>query len=133
LTRFSDIASRFLEQLGYEPHPCESEEEARGRSVELIARRKWPCYFFTSDTTGEKDFEEFFTEHETLDVRRFKTLVAIQNAPAFDDAKLVHFLGQIHAMRARCQWTKGEIVDLFNAMIPEFKHLETGKYLDGRM
>jgi FlaA1/EpsC-like NDP-sugar epimerase len=133
LTRFSEIASRFLEQLGYEPHPCASEEEARSRSAELIAQRKWPCYFFTSDTTGEKDFEEFFTERETLDERRFRTLVAIQNAPVFDGAKLDQFLSRIHFMQARREWTKGEIVDLFNAMIPEFKHLETGKYLDGRM
>jgi FlaA1/EpsC-like NDP-sugar epimerase len=133
LTRFSDIAVRFLEHLGYEPHPCDSEDEARSRSAELIARRKWPCYFFRSDTTGEKDFEEFFTDRETLDTGRFATLAAIKNEPTFDGARLDAFLQSIAEMRARRTWTKADIVALFNGMIPEFHHLETGKYLDGRM
>jgi len=133
LTRFSDIAVRFLEQLGYEPHPCESEDEARSRSSELIASRKWPCYFFRSDTTGEKDFEEFFTDRETLDTSRFETLAAIKNEAVFDGGLLDSFLREIETLRTRRSWSKSEIVSLFNRMIPEFHHLETGKYLDGRM
>ena len=59
LITFAEIARKYLTQLGYEPFECESEEEARGRCSELIKLKKWPCYFFKSDTTGEKDFEEF--------------------------------------------------------------------------
>ena len=64
LITFSEIAEKFLYQLGYQPYECETEEEARKRCDELIKIKKWPCYFFQSDTTGEKDFEEFFTDSE---------------------------------------------------------------------
>ena len=54
MTRFSDIAIRFLEQAGYEAVQCQTEDEARARVAELIPQKKWPVYFFGSDTTGEK-------------------------------------------------------------------------------
>jgi FlaA1/EpsC-like NDP-sugar epimerase len=133
LTRFSDIACRYLTQLGFEPHACDSEKEARDRSAELIGQKKWPCYFFASDTTGEKDIEEFYTSAETLDMNRFKSIGVIKNKPEFEAAKLEHFTRTIEAIRARPVWDKPEIVDLFNSMIPDFAHIETGKYLDGRM
>lgn len=133
LTRFSDIAVRYLQRLGYEPFECASEDEARDRAAELIAQRRWPCYFFASDTTGEKDFEEFFTEAETLDMQRFESIGIIENAPQFDAARLQHFLGTIEAARRRGHWDKPELVALFNEMIPDFQHKETGKYLDSRM
>jgi FlaA1/EpsC-like NDP-sugar epimerase len=133
LTRFSDIAVRFLEQLGYEAYECASEDEARGRASELIASRRWPCYFFASDTTGEKDFEEFFTEREILDMDRFGSLGVISNDPSFDPAKLDRFMDRIRGMLAAGAWQRGELVELFNEMIPEFNHRETGKFLDGRM
>ncbi len=133
LTRFSDIAVRYLEALGYEPHPCASEEEARERAEELIPQRRWPVYFFASDTTGEKDFEEFFTGAETLDMDRFRSIGVIRNEAVFDGPRLDDFLARIAEIRSRPTWDKPEIVDLFNAMIPEFSHKETGKYLDSRM
>ena len=133
LTRFSDIATRYLQALGFEPYECASEDEARGRASELIARKQWPVYFFASDTTGEKDFEEFYTGAETLDMNRFQNIGIIKNDPAYDDAKLEHFLATIDRIRAQATWDKPELVDLFNFMIPEFQHKETGKYLDGRM
>ena len=133
LTRFSDIAVRYLESLGFEPHECGSEDEARGRAAELIAAKKWPVYFFASDTTGEKDFEEFYTDAETLDMERFGNIGVILNEPEFDDARLGHFLTRIEEIRGGGVWDKPEIVELFNYMIPGFQHKETGKYLDGRM
>ena len=50
LTTFSDIAERFIKSLGYEPYYCATEEEARSQSSALIASKRWPCYFFKSDT-----------------------------------------------------------------------------------
>ena len=133
LVRFSDIAIRFLEALGFEPHQCQSESEARGRAGELIAKKKWPVYFFASDTTGEKDFEEFFTDAEVLDMDRFSTVGVIKNEPSFDQDSLAYFLDRIAQIRSGSTWDKPEIVDLFNHMIPDFNHKEMGKYLDGRM
>ena len=133
LTRFSDIAVRYLENLGFEPYECESEDEARGRAAELIARKRWPVYFFASDTTGEKDFEEFFIEGQDLDLERFETIGVIRNPAEYDGELLGHFLAEIERIRSRPIWDKPELVDLFNRMIPEFRHQERGKYLDARM
>ena len=133
LTRFSDIAVRYLESLGFTPFECASEDEARGRSAELIARKQWPVYFFASDTTGEKDFEEFYTDAETLDMGRFANLGVIKNEPVFDSDKLDWFISSVKEIRLGATWDKPEIVTLFNEMIPDFNHKETGKYLDNRM
>lgn len=133
LTRFSDIAVRYLAALGYEAYECASEDEARDRAAELIAKRQWPCYFFASDTTGEKDFEEFFTDAEALDMERFQSIGVIKNAPVYDKERLEYFLATINRLRSQSTWDKPELVDLFNYMIPDFAHKETGKYLDSRM
>jgi FlaA1/EpsC-like NDP-sugar epimerase len=133
LTKFSDIAMRYLENLGYTPYECDNEEEARSRASELINARKWPVYFFVSDTTGEKDFEEFFTMGETLDMGRFKNLGIIKNEAIFDDSQLDMFLDTIAEISGESIWDKPEVVALFHKMLPDFGHKETGKYLDSRM
>ena len=133
LITFAEIAVKYLEQLGYEPHLCESEDEARRLAETLPAQGKWPCLFTDSDTTGEKDFEEFFTENETLDMARFHNLGIIKNEPVFDQQALEMFASYVRERKAALSWSKEEIVDLFYRMIPEFGHKETGKYLDGKM
>ena len=133
LTTFSDIAERYLENRGFEPYHCASEDEARARVAELIGSKRWPCYFFKSDTTGEKDFEEFFTDKELLDMSKFMNLGVIKNEAKYDASLLNEFLEAVSEIRAQSYWEKAPIVNLFNKMIPDFDHKETGKYLDGRM
>lgn len=133
LITFSEIAIRFLKEHGYEPYKCESEDEARDRAEELIAKKQWPCYFFKSVTTGEKDFEEFFTDNEDLDVERFKSIGVILNKPTFDETKLDEFMDGIKALREKGTWVKDDIVKLYFGILPKFAHKETGKYLDQRM
>ena len=133
LITFSEIAVRYLRERGYEPYECESEDDARDRVEELIANKQWPCYFFKSDTTGEKDFEEFFTDNEDLEMERFETVGVIKNQPDFDEAKLDDFMDGIEALRNKGTWTKDDIVKLYFGLLPEFAHKETGKYLDQRM
>jgi FlaA1/EpsC-like NDP-sugar epimerase len=133
LITFSEIAERYLVQLGYEPFHCKTEDEARGRMSELKTKRQWPVYFFKSDTTGEKDFEEFFTDKEKLDMNRFKKIGVIQNEAFYNEEKIKKFEKKIGELRSRGQWTRGDLISLFNEMIPEFNHKETGKFLDGRM
>ena len=133
LITFSEIAIKYLKQLGYEPFECDSEDEARNRAEELIAKNKWPCYFFKSDTTGEKDFEEFFTDKEDLDMDQFNTIGVIRNQPDFDEVKLNEFVDGMSELRVRGGWNKDEILKLYFNLLPEFTHKETGKYLDQRM
>ena len=130
---FSDIAERYINHLGYEPYQCSSEEEARERFKELYSLGKWPCYFFKSDTTGEKDFEEFYTINEVLDLGRFENLGVIKNNLKYDSSLLDYFLEEIKNIKNKNIWKKEDIVDLFKKTIPDFNHLETGKYLDERM
>jgi FlaA1/EpsC-like NDP-sugar epimerase len=133
LISFADIAVKYLAEIGYEPYLCESEEEARNNVDDLIKQKKWPCLFTASDTTGEKDFEEFFTDLEVLDMERFENLGIIKNEVDFDSFKLENFTSEIAQMKADNKWSKEGIVSLFHKMIPNFGHKETGKYLDSKM
>lgn len=133
LITFSEIAEHYLSELGYEAVPCQSEEEAR-RSVELLASRgQWPCWFFASDTTGEKDFEEFFTEREDLDFDRFERIGVIRNGLGQQTNRLDGFLDGIKELRRAGSWEKSDLVELFYSVLPDFAHKETGKYLDSKM
>ncbi|WP_186175666.1 UDP-N-acetylglucosamine 4,6-dehydratase [Vibrio jasicida] len=133
LISFADIAVKYLEQLGFEPHLCETEEEARQLAHTLPEQGKWPCLFTASDTTGEKDFEEFFTDKEELDMSRFENLGIIKNEPLYEQELLTLFENSISEMKDERAWTKEQIVKLFFSMIPDFGHKETGKYLDSKM
>ncbi|MDD5211962.1 MAG: UDP-N-acetylglucosamine 4,6-dehydratase [Sulfuricurvum sp.] len=133
LITFADIAVKYLENLGFKPHLCGSEDEARALATTLPDQGQWPCLFTASDTTGEKDFEEFFTEKETLDMGQFHNLGVIKNDPVYNESKLNRFTETINRMKAARAWTKDQIVELFFEMIPGFAHKETGKYLDGKM
>jgi len=133
LITFADIARRYLQTLGYEACECATEDEARARVGELVRDRKWPCYFFKTDTTGEKDFEEFTAENDVLDLERFRRIGIIKNKPLLNPCQLNKFLAEIGRMRARGAWTKQELVDLFCDMIPAFQHTEKNKSLDSRM
>jgi FlaA1/EpsC-like NDP-sugar epimerase len=133
LITFADIAVKYLKEKGYEPYLCKDEDEARNLVKILPARGQWPCLFTSSDTTGEKDFEEFFTDNEILDMNRFENLGVIKNELTYDESKLKHFTDKIEQMKLAREWTKDQIVELFFKMIPDFGHKETGKYLDGKM
>jgi FlaA1/EpsC-like NDP-sugar epimerase len=130
---FSEIAERYLVSQGYESVQCATEEEARERVEELKRKKKYPVYFFKSDTTGEKDFEEFYTDKEKINMNRFHSIGIIKNEADYDEQKLELFERTIEGLRAEGNWTRSELIDLFNRIIPEFDHKETGKFLDGKM
>ena len=133
LISFADIAVKYLNNIGYEPYLCSTEDEARSLIKTLPEQGKWPCLFNSSDTTGEKDFEEFFTDSETLDMTRFKNLGIIKNDANYDADLLEMFSETIQKFKNRKSWNKEEIVELFFKMIPNFGHNEKGKYLDSKM
>ena len=133
LISFADIAVKYLKSKGYEPYLCKNEDEARELSYILPQKGMWPCLFTSSDTTGEKDFEEFFTDNETLDMERFENLGVIKNEANFSEALLNSFESSIKGFKSKLTWQKEDIVKEFFKMIPDFGHKETGKYLDGKM
>jgi FlaA1/EpsC-like NDP-sugar epimerase len=133
LITFADIAVKYLGNLGYEPYLCKTEDEARRLVNSLPKTGKWPCLFTDSDTTGEKDFEEFFTDQETIDMERFTNVGIIKNDMLFEPTLVTLFENEINRLKNSGFWNKEEIVTLFFKMLPEFGHKEMGKYLDGKM
>src|SRR5690606_6313778 len=116
LITFAEIAERYLKEIGYEPYHCETEDEARELIKTLPAEGKWPCLFTSSDTTGEKDFEEFFTDKEVLDMERFINLGVIKNELNIEKEKLRLFEERINEFKNNRAWKKEEIVELFFEM-----------------
>ena len=134
LITFAEIAEKYLKALNITPKICQNEDEARKIAKKMTTTNEWPCLFVASDTTGEKDFEEFFTKNETLDLIKFNNLGIIKNHNRDVNNELLnHFLSSINEYKTNLSWSKEEIVSLFHAMIPDFGHKETGKYLDSKM
>ncbi|PKG36062.1 UDP-N-acetylglucosamine 4,6-dehydratase [Psychrobacter sp. Sarcosine-3u-12] len=138
LITFEDIAIKYLQSKSLTPYLCYSEEEAREylSNNSQLENNTWPCLFTLSDTTGEKDFEEFYTDKEVLDFNAFNNLGIIKNTDNINatlNEKLDYFTSEINAMQSSLKWSKDEIIKLFFFMLPEFGHKETGKYLDGKM
>lgn len=133
LIKFSDIAIKYLNAKGYEPYICEDENEARAKAKELAKAKKWACLFSSSDTTGEKDYEEFYTGSEKLDMDRFDTIGVIENDVINNAENLEIFKQNIKAMIYDNKFDKNAIMAEFMRVLPEFNHIEKGKYLDGKM
>jgi len=133
LITFAEIAKKYLNELGFEPYECKSEEEARSLMNKLPNEKKWPCLFTKSDTTGEKDFEEFYKNDEILDFAKFTNIGIVKNILNHNDINLNNFSDKINALKLNLSWTKKELVDEFIKLIPDFQHKETGKYLDSKM
>lgn len=133
LISFADIAIKYLNDKGFEPYLCETEDEARELIKTLPEQGKWPCLFTKSDTTGEKDFEEFYTDKEVLDMDRFEDLGVIKNELEYDEDQLNNFEDAIEQLKSSMGWDKKSIVNEFFKMIPKFGYHDNGKYLDGKM
>ena len=133
LEKFSNIAIRYLLSMGYQPFECSSEDEAREFADDLISKKQWPCYFFSSDTTGEKDFEEFYTNAESVDFKRFDDIGVINNMGNVVDGNLDAFCDTVDYLRKSGSWTKQDLVEAFNLVLPKFEHVELNKSLDERM
>ena len=133
LITFSEIAVKYLKYIGYDAYMCSSEQEARDLVKTLPEQGKWPCLFTKSDTTGEKDFEEFYTNEERLDMDKFKNIGVIKNKLDYDVNKLNNFEDIINELKLTESWNKKLILKEFFNMIPSLKYIDTGKYLDGKM
>jgi FlaA1/EpsC-like NDP-sugar epimerase len=133
LTSFTDITIRYLNSIGFEPFICSNEAEARERIDELIPQKKWPCLFTTSDTTGEKEEEEFYSKKEILDLNRFRSLGIIKNDFMDESDKIHEFRNKMEDWKKSGNWNKEDIVGAFEEIIPEFQYEDFGKYLDQKM
>ena len=131
---FSSIADKFLHSLGYEIKYCSSEEEARKFAAEMPKNSKdYPVYYFKSDTTGEKGFEEFYVPGEHLDLERFNALGVIDSVVPPPKDKLDSFLTNLNSALQKESTSKEEIVTILKSYLPNFNHEEKRKNLDQKM
>ncbi|MDR2917493.1 MAG: UDP-N-acetylglucosamine 4,6-dehydratase [Tannerella sp.] len=131
---FSTIADAFVKSLGYTPYRCSSEEEAKSFAAEIKAGSKeYPVYYFHSDTTGEKETEEFYMQDEPVNLNRFESLGVIEEYPCKSPAEMEKFLSSLTALFYNSDVSKNDIVLLLKSFIPSFSHIEKGKNLDQKM
>jgi len=139
---FDQIALDLLNALGLTPDICQTEDEARekmmGRNGEMEMGREgdgalYPIYFFGSDTSGEKAFEEFFTAKEVLDNDSFINLGVVKNSKKRSIQEIDAIFDRLHTLFESQNVTKASIVDVLKVYLPNFEHIETGKGLDSKM
>ncbi|UTC48225.1 polysaccharide biosynthesis protein [Treponema vincentii] len=131
---FSDIAEKLLTTLGYNIYHCSSEEEAKEKALQLFnGSRDYPVYFSTSDTTGEKAYEEFFTQAETVDMTQFAALGVITDIAKRQYTEIDGFISELEQLFNKNSLKKSEIIMLLKRFLPNFAHEEVGRNLDGKM
>jgi FlaA1/EpsC-like NDP-sugar epimerase len=133
LIKFSDIARTYLNEIGYTPIECSTEEEARNYFKNNNSNNLWPCYFTNSNTTGEKYFEEFFVEGEDIDLNRFDNIGVIKQSFNNNEILLDDFFTKVNSLLNLGKWEKGSLVQLFQQILVDFNHEDLGKYLDDKM
>jgi len=132
LINFADIFPPLLKSFGYEPLICSSEEEAKN-NVQFIKKGKYPVYLFKTNTSGEKLYEEFYTDDEELDTKRFSELGVIIKQPLYDIEEMRTMMSELDNMMIKDITTKVDICKWLEKYIPQFQHIETGKNLDQKM
>lgn len=131
---FSSICDKFLQTLGYEKKECETDEEAKRFAAEMPENSTiYPVVYFTSDTTGEKDYEEFYIPGEKLNMNRFSSLGVIEEVAKRPIADLDEFFDELNSLFSQSDFDKAEIVAAIKRFIPNFEHIEKGKNLDQKM
>lgn len=127
---FKDIALDFLKQNGLEPVLMTSEEEAKAFDIEGNPD-KYPIYFFKTDTSGEKAYEEFFTNDENYNIDEYDSLgyiKTVEQSISFEEVKQ-----EFDKVFDNPDSTKADIVSVIKKYVPDFEHIETGKHLDQKM
>jgi FlaA1/EpsC-like NDP-sugar epimerase len=131
---FEQIALDLLNALGLKADICQSEEEARQKALMLNETSiSYPIYFFGSDTSGEKSFEEFYTENEILEKESFINLGVVKNSKKRSIMEIDLIFDQLNSLFESQNITKASIVDILKVYLPNFDHIETGKGLDSKM
>ena len=133
LINIKDILVFFLRNNNFEPVFCNEEDKARTLIKTLPNQNKWPVLLTKSDTTGEKLYEEFYTTSEIINSTRFKKISIIKNTHFKDDYIINNFLKGVEILQKNKNWTKTELISLFQSTIKDFNYEDKGKYLDSKM
>lgn len=130
---FDRIATAFLEENGFEVLECGSDDEAIDMAEELKKGSiKYPVHYSGSNTSGEKAFEEFYTDEETVDFDRLSALGIVTNKEMPDKEKVENLFKKLNGA-FESETSKEDIVAIMKEYLPNFEHIETGKSLDSKM
>ena len=131
---FSSICDKYIECIGCKKRECKNDEEAKkiayNMSYETI---EYPVVYFTSDTTGEKTFEEFYSPGEQIDMQRFDGIGVIEETTHRSIKEIDTFFKELEDIFANPSFTKEQVVASIKKFIPNFDHEEKGKNLDQKM
>lgn len=131
---FDKIATAFLEENGFEVFECDSDEEAIDKSEDLKnGSHKYPVHYSGSNTSGEKAYEEFYTDEESVDLNRLKALGIVTDKEIPDKEKVRVLFEKLNNAFRKEETSKEEIISIMKEYLPNFEHIETGKSLDSKM
>lgn len=130
---FKQITEDFLMALGLESVPCSTEDEAKEKSESLDLSQKYPVYYFDSDTSGEKLYEEFYTASDEIQMNVYKGLGVIKNARKESIKRVNLIIDKLKSLIDGDQYSKSDVIALLSGLLPDFNHIETGKSLDQKM
>ena len=138
---FSSICDKFVTANGLEKQECSSDAEAKKEAAAIDSSLftlhsslvKYPVRYFTSDTTGEKSYEEFYVPGEKIDMQRFQTLGVVCQTTRHKMDEVNNFFDKLEGIFAKDDFTKAQVVDAIKSFIPNFDHEEKGKNLDQKM
>ena len=131
---FDKIATALLHEHGYEVLECDSDEAAIDEAVKLkCGSRMYPVYFSGSNTSGEKSYEEFYTDEENVDFDRLQALGVVTDKEIPDKDRVNVLFDELTKAFEKEETTKEEIVAIMKSYLPNFEHIETGKSLDSKM
>jgi len=133
LIKIHDVADRFVRGAGYEPIACATEQEARDSVDKFKAKGWWPVYSFSTDTTGEKLFEEFMEASSVVDNVTYEGVSVIKNEQDPDFLELCSALSKIENLLDSGIWSKKDLVNITKEIISNFDHEDNGFYLDDKM
>ena len=136
---FSAICDGFIKANGFEKDLCQSDEEAKQKAAQLKISHMggdtgaYPVVYFTSETTGEKAYEEFYIPGEKVDMQRFQALGVVEQTTRHNMEEVDAFFEKLEGIFQKDDFTKAQVVDALRVFLPNFQHEETGKNLDQKM
>ena len=133
MINFKEITLNFFKTMGVKVIQYNSDEEARLEMQTCLKGNSYPVYFFKSDTSGEKLYEEFYTKDDTLELDKFKSLGVIENTSKPSKKNIRECLSSLKTLMDDPNYSKASIISVMKQFIPDFEHIETGKNLDQKM
>ena len=133
LVNFKSVTEDFFKYLNKDIKICKSEKEAKEIALNLSDNSSYPVYFFKTDTSGEKLYEEFYTSEDEVNFNLYESIGVVTNSlkPSFSEMEVT--IKEIETLFKRESYNKEDIIKIMNKILPNFNHIETGKTLDQKM